>query len=86
MNKVKYRVAGKTKTEKLTRAKAIKEFCVDCMNGQRNLVRECTSVLCPLYIYRTGKCDLPSGRKGRIMTEEHKQLMLDGKKKALKGK
>ena len=41
-------------------AKAIREFCIECMGGRENegylkLVRECVSPHCPTYEFRLGK-------------------------------
>ena len=35
--------------------KAIRANCVECMGGQRSLVRECDLRGCPLWPYRLGK-------------------------------
>ena len=37
------------------RAAAVKAFCLECMGWQREEVRKCNSVACPLYPYRTYK-------------------------------
>lgn len=39
---------------RLTRAKAIRAKCLDCMCNQRAEVRACTTKTCPLWIYRMG--------------------------------
>lgn len=36
-------------------SKAIKEFCKECMGGVASEVRHCSSTLCPLKPFRTGK-------------------------------
>lgn len=43
--------------KRITRAKAIREKCIDCMCGQKNEVRLCPSLDCPLYAYRLGRED-----------------------------
>ena len=40
--------------ERLTRAKAIRAKCIDCMAGQAKEVKYCTVVKCPLFPYRMG--------------------------------
>jgi len=52
----------KTRTKKdiyakrirLTRAQAIRAFCVECMNFQVAFVNQCTSECCPLWPFRKG--------------------------------
>jgi hypothetical protein len=39
----------------LTRGKAIRLFCYECMGFQKSEVPRCTSLTCPLYPYRPGK-------------------------------
>ena len=41
--------------DKLTRKKAIRLKCLDCMAGQVKEVRLCPSRDCPLWIFRMGK-------------------------------
>ena len=42
-------------------AKAIREFCIECMGGRGSgqnytrLIEECVSINCPLYDFRFGK-------------------------------
>lgn len=43
--------------ERLTRAKAIRAKCIDCMGGDKSEVRKCTAVNCPLFPFRMGKED-----------------------------
>lgn len=43
------------KEEKLTRKKAIRLKCLDCMAGQVKEVRLCSSRDCPLWIFRMGR-------------------------------
>lgn len=40
--------------ERLTRGKAIRKFCLECMGGSANEVRLCTAPDCPLHRYRLG--------------------------------
>ncbi len=40
--------------KRLTRKQAIRKKCLDCMAGQVNEVRLCSSKECPLWIYRMG--------------------------------
>lgn len=41
--------------DKLTRKKAIRIKCLDCMAGQVREVRLCPSRDCPLWIFRMGR-------------------------------
>lgn len=38
----------------MTPLKAIRQHCLLCMNGQRNLVRECHQTDCPAHPFRMG--------------------------------
>lgn len=38
----------------LNRAKAIREFCIECMNYQLQLVNKCPDLACPLWEWRRG--------------------------------
>lgn len=38
----------------LTRSRAIREKCIDCMGGQRQEVRLCIDYECPLWPFRLG--------------------------------
>lgn len=59
----------------MSRSKSIKAFCIDCMGAGHNtntadLVRECPSTACPLYLVRpyqtgTGRRSLASAVQGR---------------------
>jgi hypothetical protein len=40
---------------RVTRGKAIRLFCLECMCGQTASVRECPSAICHLLPYRMGK-------------------------------
>jgi hypothetical protein len=46
---------GKTRVVNLTPLKAIRLHCIECMGFQKRFVNECTSTLCPLYPFRTGR-------------------------------
>jgi hypothetical protein len=48
---------GKTKIVTLTRKKAIRLFCVECMGFSPIEPANCTAPLCPLYPYRLGRLD-----------------------------
>jgi hypothetical protein len=37
------------------RTAAVKAFCLECVSWQRNEVKDCVSVECPLYLYRPFK-------------------------------
>jgi hypothetical protein len=44
----------KSARDKITRAQAIKLFCIECMGYNRHFVKSCTNEHCPLWPYRTG--------------------------------
>jgi hypothetical protein len=44
----------KSARAKITRAQAIKLFCVECMGYNRHFVKFCKSEVCPLWPYRSG--------------------------------
>ena len=43
--------------------KVIRSYCLRCMGDQPSMVRKCTSVACPLYVYRLGTNPF-TGRRG----------------------
>lgn len=45
---------GKPVKVKLTFAKAIKLFCIECMGFQQQEVKKCVDTLCPLFKHKTG--------------------------------
>ena len=46
--------AVKSGRDKITRAQAIKLFCIECMGFQKSLVKDCCDPQCPLWPYRKG--------------------------------
>jgi hypothetical protein len=44
----------KSGRDKITRAQAIKIFCIMCMGYQKSLVKDCPDQQCPLWSYRKG--------------------------------
>ena len=44
----------KSDRDKITRAQAIKIFCIMCMGYQKSLVKDCPDQQCPLWSYRKG--------------------------------
>ena len=58
--------------------KAIRADCIDCMGGQRGLVRDCELRGCPLWPYRMGKNPFHT----RKMTDEQRQRLVDQGKRA----
>lgn len=40
--------------DKITRAQAIKLFCVECMGYNKHFVKACPAEQCPLWPYRSG--------------------------------
>lgn len=49
-----YRNGREEKTGKLTRKKAIREHCLECMGGNQREVQFCSANLCALYPFRMG--------------------------------
>ena len=39
----------------LTPVNSIRLKCIECMGGQRHLIKTCSEISCPLYPYRMGK-------------------------------
>lgn len=67
---------------KLTPKSAIKLFCQECVCGDREAIRTCTSQKCPLYDFRpyksktaTEKSEVKAARGKKVMTDEHKAKM-----------
>lgn len=50
---------------KLTPLKAIKLHCLDCVCYDRNEVKECGNVDCPLHAFRFGRSPRRKGRADR---------------------
>ena len=44
----------KNARDKITRAKAIKMFCAECMGYQVSLIKDCPDIRCPLWTFRKG--------------------------------
>jgi hypothetical protein len=44
----------KSERDKITRAQAIKLQCMDCMNFQKYLIKDCPDFQCPLWTFRMG--------------------------------
>lgn len=43
--------------------KSIRDFCLECVCGQSQEVKLCTSLKCPLFAYRFGKGPKKEGKK-----------------------
>ena len=54
---------GKLKSVKLTRASAIKYFCLECCGGDRECIRNCEDKNCPLYPFRPFKIRVKKPQK-----------------------
>lgn len=57
-------------------SKIIKEKCVDCCGGDQSEVLKCTSISCPLWLYRTGKNPF-NKLNAKEMSQEQKQVLRD---------
>jgi len=56
--------SGKTMVASLTALSAIRAYCLECVNWSFEEVRECPSLLCPLYPFRFGKNPSRKGMGG----------------------
>ena len=80
---------GGTKKIFLTPVKAIRNHCVECMGFNRREVKNCTSLLCPLFPYRTGHNISRRGigqnrtKKGQ-QSNDLKEKIIKGGKKSIK--
>ena len=54
-HRIKSKQNGKTKLVELTHKKAIMLFCKECVGFVTSEISQCTSKLCPLYPFRTGR-------------------------------
>jgi len=61
--------AGETMLVKLTALSAIRKHCIECMGFSTDMVKECTSPLCCLYPFRSGKSPSHSGKKRKYPKE-----------------
>lgn len=52
---VKTRIRAKLASGRVTRAAAIRIYCIECCCYQPSEVAKCHSVNCPLYRYRMGR-------------------------------
>jgi len=58
---------------KLTRAKAIREFCLECQNYHTHSINDCQDYPCPLWEWRRG-----SGKMDPIFTPLRRQTTRKG--------
>lgn len=63
--------------------KAIKAFCVDCMGGSYNEVKQCPSERCALHPFRTGRNPY---RQKREMSAEQRENAIERLRQAQKDK
>ena len=61
--------------------KSIKAFCIDCMGGSYNEVKNCPSQICALHPFRTGRNPYRTTVK-RVLTEEQREELRERMKKA----
>jgi hypothetical protein len=55
---IKHEIRVKTggiETVRLTPSRAIRRFCLECVYWSALEVKQCTSLLCPLFRYRFGR-------------------------------
>lgn len=69
------KVNGKWEPElrevEITRGKAIKFFCYECMGFQKREVSRCTAPSCPLFPFRPGRHPEDEGRgDAKILSQE----------------
>jgi len=68
----------RTGVKPATALKAIKEFCIECMGGDKKEVEHCTAPKCPLFDFRFGKKPgkgEKSDKPKRVLSEETKAKM-----------
>lgn len=53
---------------KVSRAKAIREKCIDCCCGNKTEVRHCPCSDCPLFPYRLGHVSREGNFMGGVIT------------------
>ena len=58
--------SGETILVKLTATSAIRKHCMECMGFSSDMVKECPSVLCCLYPFRSGRNPSYSGKKRKV--------------------
>lgn len=63
---------------KISPVKAIRKFCMECVGGNRNYIRECECAHCPLWPFRMGNNPFIE----RNLTDEQKKASLERLKKA----
>ena len=59
----------KFKTGPITRSKAIRLFCIECMGWQPHLIPDCPSNHCVLYPYRMGPGQVDKSQE-RVLQDE----------------
>ncbi len=55
-----------TRTVKLSPLKALRAFCLECMQWSPSEVKDCASKLCPVFPYRSGRNPERKGLGGDI--------------------
>lgn len=63
----------------MTPLKAIRQNCLDCMNGNANEVKLCPSVKCPLFPFRFGHNPNRNGIGNHKAVLANSQRTTDGK-------
>ncbi len=48
-------------------ARAVRRFCLDCLGGRTDFVRECAEETCPLHPWRLPAAALPHEVHGRVL-------------------
>ena len=61
---------------------AIKEFCMECCGGDRNMVKSCSAPQCPLFEFRFGK----NPYNKPTLTDEQRQELAERAKRARESK
>ena len=57
-------------TERKSMAAAVKSFCYECMGYQREEVKVCTDLGCPLWMYRPGRSGRKQAQRGVVSVAE----------------
>ena len=71
--------------EKRSRTQAIHDKCLDCTCGSHSEAKNCTITNCALHPFRPGANKVDDKPK-RVITEEHKQKLLNSARIAREAK
>ena len=73
IDKLGKKAKSKVNRDTITRAKAIRLQCIECMGYQGKEVPHCTSDLCPLFPYRLGTNKALHGKRKNNLKLAHQK-------------